>query len=60
MSSLASALHCIGDNRDVSALVKQIEESLTLKTGIFKSRINFDNTIMKNRRKIQEWTDSTV
>ena len=32
LSSLASAFHCIGDNRDVSALVNHIEESLTLQT----------------------------
>ena len=30
-----------------------IEESLTLQTEIFNSRIYFDNTIMKNRRKIK-------
>ena len=30
-----------------------IEESLTLQTEIFKSRIHFANTIMKNRRKIK-------
>ena len=51
--SLTSAFQCIGDNRAVTFLVNRIEESLTLQTEIFKSRIHFDNTIMKNRRKIK-------
>ena len=37
----------------VTALVNRIEESLTLRKEIFKSIINFSNTIMKNRRKIK-------
>ena len=41
LSSLASAFHCICDKRDVTALVNIIEESLTLLTEIFKSRIHF-------------------
>ena len=53
MSSLESAFHCIGDNRDVTALVNRIEESLTLQEEIFKSRIHFANYIMKKRRKIK-------
>ena len=53
LSSLASALHCIGYNRDVSDLVHHIEESLTLQKKEFKNRIHFSNSIMKNRRKIK-------
>ena len=53
LSSLESAIHCIGDNRSVSALVNRIEESLTLQTKYFKNRICFGNAIMKNRRKIK-------
>ena len=53
LSSLASAFHCIGDNRAVTNLKNRIEESLTLQTEIFKSRINFAHNIMKNRRKIK-------
>ena len=49
LSSLASYFHCIGNNRAVTALVNIVEESLTLQTEIFKSRIHFSNTIMKNR-----------
>ena len=51
LSSLASAFHCIVENRDVTDLLNIIEESLTLQTAIFKSRIHLANTIMKNRRK---------
>ena len=50
---LASAFHCIGDNRAVTNLVNRNEESLTLQTEIFKSGIHFANNIMKNRRKIK-------
>ena len=50
LSSLVSAFHCIGDNRAVTALVNLIEESLTLQTEIFRSRIHFTNTVMKKRR----------
>ena len=52
VSSLASAFHCIGYTRAVTALVNHIEESLTLQTKEFKSRIHFANYIMKNRIKI--------
>ena len=45
MSSLESAFHCIGNNRAVTALVNQIEESLTLPAEIFKSRIHFAKKI---------------
>ena len=49
LSSLASAFHGIGDNRDFTVLVNRIEKSLTL----FKSIIRFDDYRMKNRRKIK-------
>ena len=52
-SSLASAFHCISDNRAVPALVNSIEESLTLQTNNSKNIIHFANDIMKNRRKIK-------
>ena len=51
--SLASAFHCIGDNRAVTALVDRTEESFTLQTEIFKNIIHFSNTIMKIRRNIK-------
>ena len=53
MSSLASAFHCINDNRAVLALVNSIEESLTIEKGNCKNRIRFVNDIMPNRRKIK-------
>ena len=53
LSSLESAFNCIGDNRDVTSLVNIIEESLNLQMEIFKSIINFSNTIMKNIRRIK-------
>ena len=53
LSSLASAFHCVCDNRAFTALVNRIEESLTLQTEIFKIKIHFSNTIMKNRIKIK-------
>ena len=53
LRSLSSAFQCIGDNRAVSSLVKRIEESLTLQTKEFKTRIHFANAIMKNRRRIK-------
>ena len=53
LSSLASAFHCIGDNRSVTDLVNKIEESLTIQTEISNSRIHFANYIMKNRRKLK-------
>ena len=53
LSSLASSFHCIGENRAVTSLVNRNEESLTIHTEIFKSRNNFANYIMENRRKIE-------
>ena len=37
----------------VTVLVNRIEESFTLQTRKFKTRIHFANYIMKNRRKIK-------
>ena len=53
LNSLASTFHCIDDNRAVTDLVNIFEESLTLHTEIFKSRIHLINTIMNNRRIIK-------
>ena len=50
LSSLASAFHCIGDNRAGASLVNRIYVPLTLQAEKFKGRIHFSNTIMKNRR----------
>ena len=51
LSSLASAFHCIGDNKAVTELVNSIEESLTLQIEFFKNIIHFANATMINRRK---------
>ena len=53
LSSLASAFHCIGDNRDVPALLNRIEELLTLQTEYCKNIIHSANYIIKNKRKIK-------
>ena len=53
LSSLASAFHCICDNRDVTSFLNIIEESLKLQTENCKNRIHFANDIMANRRKIK-------
>ena len=50
---LASDFHCIGDNMAVTALVNRIEESLNQQTKESKNRINFNNFIVKRRRKIK-------
>ena len=53
LSSLASYLHSIGDNRVVTNLVNCIEESLTLQTDKSRNIIHFDCYIMKNRIHIK-------
>ena len=53
LSSLSSAFHCIGNNRDLPDLVNSIEESLALQTENCKNRIHFANAIMANKRKIK-------
>ena len=49
---LASDFHYIGENRAVPAVVNSIEELVILQTEKFKNN-NFDNAIMRNRRKIK-------
>ena len=49
LSSLASVLHRISDERDSTALANFIEESLTLQKNKFKNIINFSNAIIKNK-----------
>ena len=53
LSSLASAFHCINDNRSILALLNSIEESLTPEKVNSKNRIHFANSIMSKRRKIK-------
>ena len=50
LSSLASAFHYIGDNRNVPELLNSLEESLNLQTEDCKNIIHFTNAIMTNRR----------
>ena len=53
LSCLESAFYSIGDNRVVTDLVKCIEESLTLHTDKFRSRIHFTHDIITNRIHIK-------
>ena len=54
LSSLASAFHSIGGNRDVTSLVNCIGESFTLQTYKFRNIINFSNAIMTNSMHIKD------
>ena len=53
LSSLASAFHCINENRDVLAIVNSIEESLTTQAENGKNIDIKKNTVMKNIKKIK-------
>ena len=53
MIILASAFHCIGDNRAVPDLVNRIEKSLTVQIEHCKNIIHLYNAIMTNRREIK-------
>ena len=53
LSSLASAFHCISDNRALPALVNSIEESLTLQTNNSTNIIHLANAIITNRGEIK-------
>ena len=49
LSSFLSAFHSIGKNKATTGLVIIIEESLTLKSDIFRNRIDCANDMMKDK-----------
>ena len=53
LNNLASAFQSVGDDRDVTALLNCIEESLTLQIDKFRNIIHFSNAIMTNITNIK-------